>query len=349
MERKAAKSPLAKRAVDLVESLQKRLADGLDAVSRDFGDGRKLEHIEWFRDGGRHGGGHRYAAADTLTFNRVAVNVSSVHYDDMPNRRLACANALSSIIHPQHPLAPSYHTHISWTEMRDGSGYWRLMADLNPSIEHEDDTRTFETGLEKAAGEYFRTGRDQGDAYFYIPSRGRHRGVCHFYLEGHNSGNFDRDEAFARSFGESTIDTYLGILRGALGRVEKPPTAEEQAQQLAYHSLYLLQVLTLDRGTTSGLLVHDQNDIGILGSLPAYANRELLASWVGDQPLPQDQLLQAIVDSLPEAEPSPVTDQVRRFLCKVIRGHYQAHPEALDLQASGGILPPTVDNHLAES
>ena len=52
-----------------------------------------------------------------------------------------------------------------------------------------------------------------------------------------------------------------------------PVLDEATAQQLAYHTLYFFQVLTLDRGTTSGLLVHDQNDLGIMGSLPAWVDR----------------------------------------------------------------------------
>ena len=35
-------------------------------------------------------------------------------------------------------------------------------------------------------------------------------------------------------------------------------------------------VLILNRCTTSGLLVHDQNDVGIIGSLPSHVNRLLL-------------------------------------------------------------------------
>jgi len=35
---------------------------------------------------------------------------------------------------------------------------------------------------------------------------------------------------------------------------------------------------TADRGTTSGLLVHDENDVGILGSLPSHVDKKLLES-----------------------------------------------------------------------
>jgi coproporphyrinogen III oxidase len=42
-----------------------------------------------------------------------------------------------------------------------------------------------------------------------------------------------------------------------------------------------------------------------------------------------------------------VTDERRAELAQLVRGHYRAHPEALSMQATGDIVPPTVDNHLA--
>ena len=38
------------------------------------------------------------------------------------------------------------------------------------------------------------------------------------------------------------------------------------------HSLFF-QVLTLDRGTTHGLLAHGDNDVGTLGSLPNFVSK----------------------------------------------------------------------------
>lgn len=330
--------------MELVEALQARFVKGLEAVSRAMGDERSFEAVEWLRDEGRHGGGVRYGAARTPIFNQASVNVSGVHYDDMPDKKLSSATALSTIIHPESPRAPSVHIHISWTEMRDGSGYWRIMADLNPAIPDVGDKRAFEAALEGAAPAHYEYARAQGERYFSIPALGRYRGVAHFYLEGYFSGDERADRELARAVGQAAIDCYLEILGRAL---ERHPElgADERAQQLAYHTVYLFQVLTLDRGTTSGLLVHDQNDVGILGSLPAFVDRALLASWQERLPPPQDELLRAIVDVLPDEHPCPVTNESRSALAQVVRTHYRAHPEALSMQASGDVIPPTVDNH----
>ena len=129
------KSPSAGLAKELVESLQRRLVNGLEALSSD-----SFVRQEWLRDEGSHGGGNRYSAPPSDAFNRASVNFSCVHYDDNPKKRLGSATALSAIVHPANPYVPSVHIHISWTEMRDGTGYWRMMADLNPSLPDPSDT-----------------------------------------------------------------------------------------------------------------------------------------------------------------------------------------------------------------
>lgn len=344
MERIRAKSDRAEQAYTLVTELQQRFVEQLNAISAKFGEGKDFQPIEWFRDEGRHGGGVRFMATDEKIFNRASVNVSQVQYDDDDTKSLASASAISTIIHPRNPLAPSVHIHISWTELKTGKGYWRVMADLNPAIEDLNDKQQFASELEKAAPTEYSDAAAQGDRYFYIPALGRHRGVTHFYLENFSSGNYESDLALARRVGEAAIDTYCKILSAALENRTTPSDADFK-KQLDYHTLYLFQVLTLDRGTTSGLLVHDQNDVGILGSLPSHVNRPLLASWKDKMPKPQDLLLQAIVDSLPSDEICPVEDETKQALADSVRQHYIKHPQALDMQASGFSTPTTVDNH----
>jgi coproporphyrinogen III oxidase len=344
VERTTSNSDRAAVAIELVEGLQRRFKDKLEAASAAAGHDVTLDWVEWQRDGGTHGGGHRFVAVETPVFNRVAINVSHVHYSDLPDKKLDSATALSTIIHPRHPRAPSVHMHFSWTEMKGGDGYWRMMADLNPSIPDDDDKARFARALEEASPERYAEASAQGDRYFFIPALDRHRGVTHFYLEAYSTGDFDADRALAERTGQAGIDRYVDLLTAHLQR-DAEATDDERARQLAYHTVYLLQVLTLDRGTTSGLLVHDQNDVGIMGSLPAYVDRALLASWEERVPEPQRPLLRGLVNALPDEAPSHVTDDVRRDLAQVVRAHYRAHPEALDLQASGNVVPPTVANH----
>jgi len=340
----APRDPTARRVRTLVDELQARYAAGLARVTEAGGHPDALTPVDWLRDGGRHGGGRRLQTLDTPVFDRASLNVSGVHYDDLPDKALASATALSCIVHPRHPRAPSMHMHLSWTALRDGRAYWRVMADLNPSHEDPAHTARFVEAMCGAAGPVWDEGRAQGDRYFAIPSLGRTRGVAHFYLEGWNTGDFEADHALARRFGMAVVDGYCGILEEVVRTAARPTEAEQQRQR-EYHSLYFLQVLTLDRGTTSGLMVHGDNDVGILGSLPSTMDRAWLQSRVALQSPPQDALLQSLIDTLNDG-PTPVVDiPTKRRLADVVRAHYRAHPAALDLQARGNIVPPTVANH----
>ncbi|MBI3480022.1 MAG: coproporphyrinogen III oxidase [Nitrosomonadales bacterium] len=344
MKRIRAKSPRAEQAYTLVCDLQQRFVTKLNAISKKFGNGKPYEPTEWFRDQGKYGGGVRFMATDETLFNRASVNTSQVQYDEDASKQLASASAISTIIHPKNPLAPSVHIHISWTEMKNGSGYWRVMADLNPAIENADDKELFAGKLKQSAPQQYAEAAAQGDRYFNIPVLGRHRGVTHFYLENYTSGNFDTDLAMARSVGEAAIDTYCDILAAAIEK-RTTPTEADYKKQLDYHTLYFFQVLTLDRGTTSGLLVHNQNDVGILASLPSHVNRALLASWVAKMPQPQDQLLKKMIACLENEYVCAVGDATKQALADCLRAHYQANPAAIDMQASGNTVPPTVNNH----
>jgi coproporphyrinogen III oxidase len=331
-----ARAPEAGQARAVVDTLQRRMVAAMQAI-----DGVPFVETTWLRDEGTHGGGVRWSTGDTTVFDRGSVNVSQVHYDDLPDRKLASATALSTIIHPRNPHAPSVHLHVSWTAMRDGSGYWRMMADLNPAIAASVDRSRFENALRGVAGELYDYAAEQGARYFWIPALDRHRGVAHFYLEGHASGDFAKDAALATALGNTTIDVYAAVVKDAIA-AHPQPTAADRAAQLAYHTVYLFQVLTLDRGTTSGLLVHDQNDIGILGSLPSHVDRDLLASWASKVQPPQDILVHEIVRVL---RGDTVDDDTKRELAAVVREFYRAYPEALAMQATGDVVPPTVANH----
>lgn len=344
-----ARSASAASAYQLVTDLQRRMVDAQEGVARGAGSTDRFAETRWLRDEGRHGGGNRWGIADTPIFDRASVNVSQVHYDDEPDKRLASATALSTIIHPRHPHAPSVHVHVSWTEMRDGRGYWRIMADLNPAIADSAFARAsaerFSAALREVAPDLYDHARRQGDQYFFIPALGRHRGVSHFYLEQHATADAAADLALARAVGARAIDTHAAIVADAL-RTHGPASDDERARQLAYHTLYFFQVLTLDRGTTSGLLVHDQNDVGILGSLPSHVDRALLARWRAQVPAPVEQLVDGLLAALPPGDAAVLVDEdAKRRLAAASRAFFQAHPAALELQARGDVVPPTVANH----
>ena len=82
-----------------------------------------------------------------------------------------------------------------------------------------------------------------------------------------------------------------------------------------------------------------------MGSIPSHVNRELLATWVEKMTEPQDKLVLALLDALPNKMPTPVDVETKKKLANTVRTHYRQYPEALNMQASGNYVPPTVDNH----
>ncbi len=340
MQRIKAQDATAVKAEELITHLQDYFVTRLNALSKEIGENKAFEPVEWFRADGIFGGGVRYVAQDESLFNRGSVNMSQVQYESDRGKQLNSATALSTIIHPKNPQAPSMHMHISWTQMKDGKGYWRMMADLNPSICKPEDAERFEECLRLSSGVLFDDAKAQGEKYFFIPALGRHRGVSHFYLEAFNSGNAPADAALARSLGEKVVDTYISIIRT---RMKEEYTQADKDQQLAYHTLYLFQVLTLDRGTTSGLLVHDENDVGIMGSIPSHVDRDLLLSWKDRSPEVQKGLVEALAACL--EDDGAVEDQQKLALAQTARAFFKSNPEALKVQACGHVAVPTVQNH----
>jgi len=337
-----AKSQDAIDAYALVKGLQKRFVDKLNNLSLTLGENKNFEEVLWLRDEGIHGGGSRFEARDNILFNTASVNVSQVHYDEDETKKLQSASAISTIIHPKNPNVPSIHIHISLTQLRDGGSYWRVMADLNPSLENHEDKKIFDEAIKNLSASTYDLGVQQGDKYFNIPALNRHRGISHFYLENYKTDDKQEDSSFAQNFGEGVIDTYINIIDNAY-KTRKEFSVHDIKAQLDYHTLYLFQVLTLDRGTTSGLLIHSQNDVGIMGSLPTFVNKKLLESWSNKVEKPQDELVKNLAECLNTQ--GCVDVATKEKLASVVREHYKKYPEALSMQASGNTIPATVSNH----
>ena len=315
-----------------IKSLQAHFVHLLEEAAAASSAPVQFRPRKWKRLGGRFGGGERFEAPTGSIFNRGSINYSHVFYGPEDRRQLRSATAISAIVHPEHPRAPSLHMHISHTEFADHAG-WRLMADLNPSLPEEAATQNFRAMLSELAKEKAAEGLAAGDRYFFIPVLGRHRGVCHFYLEDFRSAHPRADLEFAANFGRGVTEHYAGLVRASLAEGTRAPNAEERAAQLHYHTLYLFQVLTLDRGTTAGLLAHDENDLGVLGCLPRYVRRDLLEEWEGKMPRPQEKLVQSLLAALPSTTVCEVTEPVKLALASALRQHYAAHPEGLAFQA----------------
>lgn len=179
------------------------------------------------------------------------------------------ASGISLVCHPRNPHVPAVHlnTRMFWTP----SAWWfGGGTDLNPAIEYPEDTAHFHARLREALapwpGEYDRQ-KAWADDYFFIPHRGRARGVGGIFLDDRNSGDWEADFALIRAIGEAFLPAWLPL---AQARAAQPWDEADRTRQLVHRGLYAEFNLVWDRGTKFGLASgHDAE--AVLMSLPPLA------------------------------------------------------------------------------
>lgn len=239
-------------------------------------------------DGADAGGGLMSVLRGGRVFEKVGVNVSTVHGRLAPRAQSAMAargvpgierdphfwaSGISLVAHMQNPHAPAVHmnTRMFWTP----EAWWfGGGADLNPCIEYAEDTTHFHATLEAACDchdpGYYTRFKAWADEYFFVPHRGRARGVGGIFYDDLNTGDWEADFAFTQSVGRAFLPAFLPL---AERRRDTEWTAADRDRQLVHRGLYAEYNLVYDRGTKFGLETgHDAN--AVLMSLPP------LAKWV---------------------------------------------------------------------
>jgi coproporphyrinogen III oxidase len=183
------------------------------------------------------------------------------------------ASGISLVAHMQNPHAPAVHmnTRMFWTPR---AWWFGGGSDLNPCIEYAEDTAHFhavlETHCDRHAGDYYPRFKAWADEYFFVPHRGRARGVGGIFYDDLNTGDWEADFAFTQDVGRAFLPAFLPVTER---RRDMPWTDGDKDRQLVHRGLYAEYNLVYDRGTKFGLETgHDAN--AVLMSLPP------LAKWV---------------------------------------------------------------------
>lgn len=269
------------------ESLRDRICAAFEAIETDHGGpladqppGR-FARKSWERTdaGGGPGGGGVMSIMRGRVFEKVGVNISTTHGRFSPDfaRQIPgaeddprfFATGISLVAHMRSPRVPAVHMNtrfLSTTRWWFGGG-----ADLNPPLPRDEDTADFHAAFRAACDrhdtESYEKYRAWCDEYFYVPHRGRARGVGGIFYDYRNTGEWARDFAFTRDVGEAFLDIYPRLVRR---RRDEPWTAEERELQLVYRGLYAEFNLVYDRGTKFGLATGGNTE-AILMSLPPEA------------------------------------------------------------------------------
>ena len=239
-------------------------------------------------DGRDAGGGLMSVMRGGRVFEKVGVNVSTVHgrLGERAQRAMAArgvpgmaedprfwASGISLVAHMQNPHCPAVHmnTRMFWTPH---AWWFGGGADLNPCLPQAEDTAHFHAALAAAcdahAPDYYERFKAWADEYFFIPHRGRARGVGGIFFDDLNTGDWEADFAFTRAVGEAFLPAFLPVTER---RRNLPWDAADREAQLVHRGLYAEYNLVYDRGTKFGLETgHDAN--AVLMSLPP------LAKWV---------------------------------------------------------------------
>lgn len=240
-------------------------------------------------DGTDAGGGLMSVMRDGRVFEKIGVNVSTVYgslgeraQNAMAERKglpgmkddpRFWAAGISLVAHMQNPHTPAVHmnTRMFWTP----HGWWfGGGSDLNPCIEYDEDTEAFHAVQKEHCDRhdpaYYPRFKAWADEYFYIPHRGRARGVGGIFYDDLNTGDWEKDFAFTQDVGRAFLPAFLGVTEK---RRDTPWTEADKDRQLVHRGLYAEYNLVYDRGTKFGLETGHNPD-AVLMSLPP------MAKWV---------------------------------------------------------------------
>ncbi len=271
------------RASAWFKDLRAQIVAAFETLEAEAGSPARFEVTPTTREDG--GGGLMSVLRGGRVFEKVGVNWSAVHgtlgvkaqkamaargVPGMHSDARFWASGISLVAHMTNPHCPAVHmnTRMFWTP---GAAWFGGGSDLNPCIEYPEDTAHFHETMRAAcdahdAGYYARF-KDWADTYFFIPHRGRARGVGGIFYDDLDTGNWEADLAFTQDVGRAFLPAFVPLTQKRFGA---PFTEADRDIQAIHRGLYAEYNLVYDRGTKFGLESgHDAN--AVLMSLPPVA------------------------------------------------------------------------------
>ena len=257
--------------------LRDNICTQFENIEKDYSSSAVFKYKKWLRSGG---GGGEISSLRGLVFEKVGVNISTVHGDfpmeflhnikgcDVKNKNF-WASGISVIAHMNSPHIPAAHFNtrmIITTKQWFGGG-----GDLTPTFFNQIDTKLFhdhcKSACDKFNKEYYQKFKRNCDKYFYLPHRKQPRGVGGIFYDHLNSGNWQQDFEFTKEVGIQFRKAFVKIIKK---NIMKKWTTQEKSAQLNKRGRYVEFNLLYDKGTRFGLMTNG-NVEAILMSMPPTA------------------------------------------------------------------------------
>ncbi|MGA1370878.1 MAG: oxygen-dependent coproporphyrinogen oxidase [Pseudomonadales bacterium] len=176
------------------------------------------------------------------------------------------ATAISLIVHPRNPYAPTTHANLRFFMIEADTPVWYFGGgfDLTPYYGFEEDAMHWHRTASAAVGEHYAGMKAACDAYFYLPHRQEPRGIGGLFFDDWTTGGFDAAFALTRSVGDHFLPAYEPIFKR---RLLMPWGERERDWQLYRRGRYAEFNLVIDRGTQYGLQSGRRVE-SVLASLP---------------------------------------------------------------------------------
>ena len=271
------------RAVAWFGALRDRICAAFEAIEDEYAGSDagqlppgRFERRDWQRPGG---GGGTIALMHGRVFEKVGVNISTVHGEFSPEFRGEIpgatedprfwASGISLVAHMRSPLVPAVHMNTRYIVTR--KAWFGGGSDLTPIYPDPVAAEQFHAALAAACAGYepdaYGRFKKWCDEYFYLPHRDEPRGAGGIFFDYLESGDWARDFAFVQAVSQAFLAVYPAIVRS---RMHRPWTEEQRRHQLVRRGRYVEFNLLYDRGTRFGLRTGG-NVEAILMSLPPEA------------------------------------------------------------------------------
>jgi len=176
------------------------------------------------------------------------------------------ATAISLIVHPRNPYAPTTHANLRFFLIEAEIPVWYFGGgfDLTPYYGFEEDAVHWHRTAAAAVGEHHAAMKAACDEYFFLPHRQEPRGIGGLFFDDWTTGGFESAFALTRSVGDHFLPAYEPILER---RLPMPWGERERDWQLYRRGRYAEFNLVIDRGTQYGLQSGRRVE-SVLASLP---------------------------------------------------------------------------------